>query len=142
MTKNRTQAENIVAHMLENDAFSQWLNVELVSITPGAAIIRCEIASEMLNGFSIAHGGISYSLADSALAFAANGYGAHCKSIETSISHLLPCKQGDILTAEATELQRGFKTGLYQVEVFNQSRELIAYFKGTVYISSKQWSID
>lgn len=141
MTKNKTQAENIVAQMLENDAFSQWLNVELISITPGAAILRCEINAEMLNGFAIAHGGISYSLADSALAFAANGYGAQCKSIETSISHLKTCKQGDILTAEATELQRGHKTGLYQVEVFNQQRELIAFFKGTVYISSKQWKV-
>lgn len=125
--------------MLKNDPFSQWLNIELLDVKPGDVSLKCTIRQEMLNGFSILHGGIYYSLADSALAFAANGYGQQCKSIETSISHLKPCTPNDVLTASVKEIQRGFKTALYQVEIRNQHQELVAIFKGTVYISSKTW---
>jgi acyl-CoA thioesterase len=85
------------------------------------------------------HGGISYALADSALAFAANAYGHQCVSIETAISHLKPCKLGDELTAEVQEIQRGKNIGRYEVKVYNQIEQLIAHFKGTVHISEKVW---
>ena len=139
MPKNDEKVLRIVHHMFKNDPFSQWMNIELLKVFPGRVRLRCVVNAEMLNGFAILHGGITYSLADSALAFAANGYGQQCKSIETSISHLKPCKEGDTLTATVKEIQRGFKTALYQVEIENQENDLVALFKGTVYISSKTW---
>jgi acyl-CoA thioesterase len=93
----------------------------------------------MLNGFHIAHGGISYSLADSSLAFAANSHGQHCVSVETSISHLGKVSLGDELTSIAKEIYRGKKTGVYEVDIFNQNQRLIAHFKGTVFVGEKEW---
>ncbi len=93
----------------------------------------------MLNGFNIAHGGIAYSLCDSALAFASNTYGIRCVSIETSISHLRPVSENDELTATATEIYRGTKTAIYEVKVLNQQQQLVAIFKGTVYRTGKKW---
>ena len=119
----------IVDLMLENDTFSQWLGVEVLLIEKGKCSLKCEVKSEMLNGFHIAHGGISYSLADSTLAFAANSRGQHCVSVETSISHLGKVSLGDELTSIAKEIYRGKKTGVYEVDIFNQNHRLIAHFK-------------
>lgn len=129
----------IVERMLQSDAFSKWLGIEVVEISEGKCILSMKVTSEMLNGFHIAHGGISYALADSALAFAANSYGNQCVSIETSISHTKPSSEYDLLTATCTELHRGKTIGIYQVEVKNQNQKLIALFKGTVHISTKIW---
>lgn len=125
--------------MLTNDKFSQWMGISSVSIGLGHCTLQATITSEMLNGFHIAHGGISYSLADSALAFASNSYGAKCVSIETSISHTRPTQLSDTLTAVATELHRGRKIGIYEVVVRNQNDKPIAFFKGTVHISEETW---
>lgn len=78
----------IVQLMLEKDSFSNWLGIEVLLIEENVCRLCCTIKSDMLNGFEIAHGGISYSLADSCLAFAANSCGYQCVSIETSIRHL------------------------------------------------------
>lgn len=129
----------IVAIMMEKDAFSQWLEVSIDSIDLGKCTLSCTIKSDMLNGFEITHGGISYSLADSALAFAANSYGYKCVSIETSISHTRPTKMGDRLTAICQEINRGKRVGIYEVSVFNQELKMVAYFKGTVNISEDIW---
>lgn len=125
--------------MMELDAFSQWMGIEVLEINPGTCTLRCKVVPGMLNGFHILHGGISYSLADSALAFASNSYGNKCVSIETSISHTRPAQSGDILTASCTELNRGKTIAIYQVEVTNQHHKLIALFKGTVSISTEIW---
>lgn len=124
---------------MELDAFSQWMGIEVLEINPGTCTLRCKVVPDMLNGFHILHGGISYSLADSALAFASNSYGNKCVSIETSISHTRPAQSGDILTARCTELNRGKTIAIYQVEVTNQHHKLIALFKGTVSISAEIW---
>jgi len=97
------------------------------------------VRDEMLNGFGIAHGGICFSLADSALAFASNAHGHQAVSIETSISHLKPVKLNDILTATTKEIHLTARTGLYEVRITNQIEELVAYFKGTVYRNGKVW---
>jgi acyl-CoA thioesterase len=131
--------QEIVDLMMQNDAFSQWMNVEVLKIGAGFCTVSCEVNSEMLNGFHILHGGISYSLADSALAFASNSYGNHCVSIETSISHTKPAKLNDTLFATCEELHRGKTTGIYEVKVTNQDQKLIALFKGTVHVSEKKW---
>ena len=129
----------IVQKMMESDAFSHWMGVKIDKIELGSSVIRCQVKEEMLNGFEILHGGISYSLSDSALAFASNSYGNKCVSIETSISHTRPAKIGDILTAICKEINRGKTIGIYEVAVTNQDQKLIAIFKGTVSISGDTW---
>jgi len=133
------EAKAIVQKMMEKDAFSQWMNIEIVEIKAGYCQLKTTVVPEMVNGFLIAHGGITYSLADSALAFAANAHGKQCVSIETSISHTRPANINDVLTATCTELNRGKTIGIYQVTVTNQNHKTIALFKGTVHISDKDW---
>lgn len=127
--------------MYDQDAFSQWLGIEIIELDVGNAVLSMSVRKEMTNGFGIAHGGITYSLADSALAFAANAYGRHSVSIETSISHTLPVKTKDKLTATAYEESLNHKIGIYRVLIKNQKEETVAIFKGTVYRSSKEWTI-
>ncbi|MFN5182426.1 MAG: hotdog fold thioesterase [Bacteroidota bacterium] len=127
--------------MFDNDLFSQWLGIDLIEIKPGYCALKMSIREEMTNGFKISHGGITYSLADSALAFASNSHGRMALSIETSISHLVKVKVGDELIAIANETNRNDKIGLYEVEVRNQENILVAKFKGTVYFSNKEWEI-
>jgi len=129
----------IVQLMLEKDAFSQLLGIEVLQISEGSCQLSMTVSKELLNGFHIAHGGICYSLADSALAFAANSYGFQSVSIETSISHVKKVLENDRLTATVKELNKTFKSGLYEVTVTNQHKEPVAFFKGTVLISSKIW---
>lgn len=142
MEKPIKRGRKIVSHMMEHDAFSQWLGIEVKDIQPGYSQLEMTIRPEMLNGFHILHGGISYSLADSALAFASNSHGQQAVSVETSISHIKPCKNGDTIVATATEKSISRKIAIYQIEVHNQNKETIALFKGTVYRSSKEWEID
>lgn len=129
----------IVEIMMKSDAFSQWLGIHINSIEKGFCSLSCSINSQMLNGFHIAHGGISYSLADSCLAFASNSHGFQCVSIETSISHTKKVVVGDILVATSREISKNKKTAIYEIMVLNQKNELVANFKGTVYITSNIW---
>lgn len=131
--------EAIVHLMLEKDAFSQWMKVNVVEISKGECTLEMKVSPSMLNGFEILHGGLSYSLSDSALAFAANSYGYKCVSIETSISHLKTVSKEDTIFAHAIELHRGRSIGVYEVTVVNQAREKVALFKGTVHISKEIW---
>ena len=131
--------KEIVNKMMEGDAFSRWLGIDILEIKEGYSKLRMTVKEPMVNGFTIAHGGISYSLSDSALAFAANSYGMQCVSIETSISHTRPAKIGDILIAECIELNRGKTIGIYQVTITNQENKKVSIFKGTVHISSNKW---
>lgn len=132
-------ATKVVARMYDNDWFSQWLGIERIVTDPGNCVLRMTIRKEMLNGFAIAHGGITYSLADSALAFASNGHGRMAVSIETSISHIEQLREGDVITATAEEMSLTNKIGIYQVTVRNQNNETVALFKGTVYRTGKDW---
>ena len=132
-------SKKVVEKMMSGDAFSQWLGIEVLSTSPGACILQMTIRKEMTNGFQIAHGGIAYALADSALAFAANSHGIQALSIETSISHTKKVKIGDILTATAKEINKSSKTAIYHITITNQTNEKIAHFKGTVYRTSKEW---
>ncbi len=125
--------------MFNNDPMSQWLGIERVEDGAGISVLRMTVREEMLNGFAIAHGGIAYSLADSALAFASNSHGIQAVSIETSISHVAAVKLGDVLTTRVIEQNLTKRTGLYAVEVFNQEQKVVAYFKGTVYRTGKPW---
>lgn len=132
-------AEKVVNTMYEKDHFSQWLGIELLKVEPGHCILKMKISKEMLNGFAIAHGGITYSLADSALAFASNSHGIKAVSVETSISHTEALHEGDIIIATAEEIKLSNKIGVYYITVSNQKNEKVALFKGTVYRTSAEW---
>jgi len=127
--------------MYQNDAFSKWLGIELLEIGEGFCELKLTIRKEMTNGFDIAHGGISYSLADSALAFASNSHGRKSVSVETSISHTKPCVVGDVLTAKAVEKSISTKIAIYEITITNQNKEIVALFKGTVYRTNKKWEV-
>ena len=135
------QAEKIVNRMYDADRFSQWLGIERLLIEKGHCILRMKVRDEMVNGFGIAHGGIAFSFADSALAFASNAYGMLSVALDCSISFPVAVKSGDVLTCEAKELSLTKKTGTYLIEVTNQKNEKVAFFKGTVFRTSKEWSV-
>lgn len=129
----------IVDKMLSNDAFSQWLGIELIKVEPGYCELQMVTRPEMLNGFGILHGGITYSLADSALAFAANASGRQTVSVETSISHHTKIKNNELLVAYASALVTKEKFSHYQVLIKNTENVIVASFKGIVYHSSQLW---
>ncbi|MFY7971404.1 MAG: hotdog fold thioesterase [Flavobacteriales bacterium] len=135
------RARLVVDKMYNNDPFSQWLGIERLEDGPGISRLRMIVRSEMLNGFKIGHGGITYSLADSALAFASNSHGIQSVSIETSISHVAPIQEGDVLETEVKELNLTNRTGLYSITVFNQDKKAVAFFKGTVFRTGKEWNL-
>lgn len=131
--------EVIVNQMYEKDWFSQWLGINILNIEPGKVTLSMTIRKEMLNGFGIAHGGITFSFADSALAFASNAQGRQAVSIETSISHTESLKEGDEIFATAKEENLSNKIGLYTIDVTKKDGAKVALFKGTVYRTSKNW---
>ncbi|SFT89140.1 acyl-CoA thioesterase [Lishizhenia tianjinensis] len=131
--------QEIVNLMMQEDAFSQLLGMQVDAIAEGSCTLELEVTKDFVNGFNIAHGGLSYALADSALAFASNAYGYQCVSIETSISHTRPCFTGDKLKAVCVEENRSKSLGIYTVKVTNQADKLVALFKGTVHISKNIW---
>jgi acyl-CoA thioesterase len=129
----------IVDRMMSKDLFSQWLGIVRLEEGPGVSHLSMIVREEMCNGFGIAHGGITYSLADSALAFASNSHGRQAVSIETSISHLKPVRAGDELIAKAEEKSCGNRLAVYEIRIEKRSGELVALFKGTVYRKEQEW---
>lgn len=138
----KKKASLIVDQMMEKDFFSKWLGVERIEEKDGYCCLKMVIREEMCNGFGIAHGGITYSLADSALAFASNSHGQHAVSIETSISHIKPLKNGDTIIATAEELSCSNRVGHYLVRIENENQELVALFKGVVFRKDTNWNIE
>lgn len=134
-------ATRIVDAMYDNDAFSQWLGIERLVDEAGRSVVRMTVRKEMTNGFGIAHGGITFSLADSAFAFASNSRGKHAVSIETSISHTHPVRVGDVLTAEAVEENLADRLAHYRVTVTNQDGQVVGLFKGMVYRKNTAWEV-
>jgi len=130
-------ARHVVAHMMEHDRFSQWLGIEVLDVREGYSRIRMSLREEMLNGFGVVHGGIAFSLSDSAFAFACNNRNNLSMALDTGISFTKPMKPGDMLTAEAKELHNGRSTGLYLITVTNQEGEQVALFKGTCFRTGK-----
>ena len=130
-------ANSVVNHMMENDLFSQWLGIEVLEIKEGYSKIKMTVRKEMINGFGIVHGGIAFSLADSAFAFACNNRNILSVALDTSINFLKPVHVDDVLTAEAKEIHNGKSTGLYHISISNQKEHLVAVFKGTCYRTGK-----
>lgn len=135
------KATEIISTMMEKDFFSQWLGIKVISVSEGSCKLSLMVRDNMLNGFGIAHGGITYSLADSALAFASNSKGRKSVSIDTSIAHIVSLKEGDEIIATATCESETEKLGHYTVTIFlsAEPEKKVALFKGMVYKTSKNW---
>ena len=131
--------------MLSQDAYSQWLGIEILECEIGRCKVAMTVRKEMLNSMNKAHGGITYSLADTAFGFAANTHGRFSVSIETSINHIEAVNEGDYLTAESVIEKVNNKLGFNIIEVRRKSKvesqkeELVALFKGVVYRTNKEW---
>ena len=127
----------VVNHMMENDFFSQWLGIEVLEIKEGYSKIKMIVRKEMVNGFGIVHGGIPFSLADSAFAFACNNRNTFSVALDITITFTKAVSIGDVLTAEAKEIHNGRSTGVYLITVTNQKNEQVALFKGTCFRTGK-----
>ncbi len=136
MNDEPSKASAIINAMMKKDYFSQWLGIERLEESEGYCKLRMKIRTEMCNGFEIAHGGIAYSLADSALAFASNSHGRQALSLETSISHIRPLKPGDVIIATAIEKNLSNRIGIYEIRIEKENGQLAALFKGIVFIKS------
>jgi acyl-CoA thioesterase len=124
--------------MMENDFFSQWMGVKVLEVKEGYSRIRMTIRQEMVNGFGIVHGGLPFSLADSAFAFACNNRNNLSVALDVTITFTKAVNVGDVLTAEAKEIHNGRSTGVYLISVTNQKNESVALFKGTCFRTGKK----
>jgi acyl-CoA thioesterase len=131
-------AERVVRHMMDNDAFSRWLGIEVVAVAPGRAAVRMAVRAEMLNGFAVGHGGVAFSLADSALAFAANTHGQVAVALENSIFYPHPVAAGDVLTATAEEVSAANRVAVYHVTVTREDGTKVGVFRGSVYRTKRR----
>jgi len=130
--------QQVVSHMMQNDLFSQWLGITVIEIKEGYSKIKMTVRPEMINGLGIVHGGIAFSMADSAFAFACNNRNVLSVALDTSINFIKPVHVDDVLTAEAKELHNGKSTGLYHITITNQKEHVVALFKGTCFRTDKK----
>ena len=138
----KSKATRIIDALIEKDHFSQWLGIVRMEEREGYCKLQMVVRPEMCNGFGIAHGGNTYSLAVSALAVASNSQGKHALSIETSISHIVPLQAEDGIVAIAEEKSFGNKIAIYEVRIIREEEdELVALFKGTVYRKNYDWEV-
>lgn len=137
-----TMSENyksIIQKMFDGDRFSKYLGVKIVELGIGYSKLEMEVRDDMLNGFDILHGGVSYSLADTCLAFASNSHGKLSVSLNAKMSYPESAVVGDILTAESVEITNTNKIGIYDVFIKNQNGVMVGVFRGTVYRTEKQF---
>jgi len=130
----------IVQHMMDGDAMSQWLGIDVLESGPGVCTCRMTVREEMVNGFGIAHGAITYAVADSTLAFAVNAQGQHAVSVTSTIQHLAAVQVGDVLTARAIPRADGGRIAHVDVEVTNQHGDRVAWLTATGYKRSSSWT--
>jgi acyl-CoA thioesterase len=131
--------QEILHRMFDNDPFSRWLGIEPIEVGPGHCTLKMTVRAEMLNGFGVAHGGITFSLADSAFAFACNSHGRHAVSIHCTVEHVAPVREGDELSAYATEDHLGNALSNYSIRVTKQDGSPVAFFRGVAYRKQKEW---
>jgi len=131
-------AARVTGKLMAADAFSQWLGVEVLETAPRHATIRMTVRPEMVNGFGTAHGGIVFSLADSAFAFACNAQGRLSVAIDCTVSYPAAVRPGDVLTAVAEEESSTNRLGFCTVTVRKQDDMIVGFFRGTVYRTSQE----
>ena len=133
-------APDTVAAMLERDAFSRWLGIDLVAARPGHCTLRMHVRADMMNGFGVSHGGVAYSLADSAMAFACNA-GTHVTvAVDNQMTYPAAVHENDELIATADEEAAPGRLGFYRATVRNQHGTVVALFRGTVYRTGRPHS--
>jgi acyl-CoA thioesterase len=134
-------AERVVSGMMAKDAFSQWLGITLMKVEPRVVTTRLTVRGDMVNGFGVCHGGVTFSLADSALAFASNTHGRVTVSIENSITYPRRIEVGDVLTATAEEESATNRLAFYRVTVrrSGEAEDIVALFRGTVYKTNQEF---
>lgn len=137
MSNTDATARAVVDHMMDHDAFSQWLGIQVLEIREGYSRISMTIRQEMVNGFGIVHGGVPFAFADSAFAFACNNRNNLSVALDVTISFMKAVHIGDVLTAEAKEIHNGRSTGVYLITIHNQKNEQVALFKGTCFRTGK-----
>ena len=113
-----------------SDQASQMLGMAIESVSPGCARVTMRVRADMVNGHGICHGGLIFALADSAFAFACNSHGDNTVAAGAAIEFLAPGREGDLLTASASERWRVGRSGIYEIEVRNDRDEAIALFRG------------
>lgn len=123
--------------LMDHDRFSQWMGLVIDECGSGYCRLHYTITEDMLNGFGIVHGGILFSAADSAFAFACNSHGPLTVALDANIHYARPAKAGEVLTVEAKEIHLGNRTGIYEVHITNADGQLVALFKGTSYRTSR-----
>jgi acyl-CoA thioesterase len=127
------RAERAAAELMRRDRASQALGMHLMQVRPGWARVVMAVRADMLNGHALCHGGLIFALADSAFAFACNSYNDSTVAAAAAIDFLAAAREGDELTAEARELWRTRRNGIYEITVSNQQGERIALFRGRSY---------
>jgi acyl-CoA thioesterase len=125
-------ANRAAATMWSGDRASQSLGMEITSVEPGRAVVTMPIRNDMLNGLDVCHGGLVFSLADTAMAFASNAHDDIAFAVTADMTWLRPAVEGDLLTASVTQEVRAGRTGVYDVTVVNQDGETVALFRGRV----------
>jgi acyl-CoA thioesterase len=126
-------AVDVVNTLMARDRFSQWLGIEVLEAGVGHAVLRMPVRDDMVNGFGTSHGGILFSLADSAFAFATNAGGVLSVAIDCSVSFPVAVRPGDVLTATAVEQSTTKRLAFCDVTVRNQDNVIAGHFRGTVY---------
>ena len=137
MSEKSDRAKAVYDKMMEKDYCSQWLGLEPIILEEGHCKISMTVKKDMLNGYGILHGGIAFTFADSAFAFASNSYGRVAVSINGSMIYSKSAVEGEVLYAEAKALNLTHKTADFDVNVMNESGEIYYYFRGTVYRKSE-----
>lgn len=135
--QHSTEPRQVVDHMMQHDLFSQWLGIQVLDVQAGYSKIQMTVRPEMINGFGIVHGGVAFSFADSAFAFACNNRNVLSVALDTSITFTKPVHVGDTLIAEASEIHNGRSTGLYHITISNQHGHQVAFFKGTCFRTNR-----
>ncbi|MEX2123034.1 MAG: hydroxyphenylacetyl-CoA thioesterase PaaI [Woeseia sp.] len=123
-------AQRCAEVMFARDSASRALGISIEVSEVGSARARMEITPSMVNGFGVCHGGYIFTLADSAFAFACNGYDRVTLAAGATIDFVRSARLGDRLLAEASERYRGRSSGIYDVTVSNQDGRLVAQFRG------------
>ena len=119
--------------MSERDAFTRWLGASIIDARPGHCELRMRVRPEMMNGFGVAHGGIVFSLADSAMAYACNNTGHVTVAVDNSVSYPAAVHLDDELTAIAEREGASSRLAYYRVTVRRADGTVVALFRGTVY---------
>jgi acyl-CoA thioesterase len=135
--RDQALAERVATTMMARDAMSAWLGIQILDVAPRRCTCRLTVRPDMVNGFGVAHGGIAFSLADSAFAFACNTHGRVTVSIENAVTYPAAVHPGDVLTAAAVEEAASNRISYYRVEVRNQREEVVALFRGTAYQTTR-----